>query len=66
MNRDVEFRGKKLTGLMGDSISTNIEQIFKWIKENCKGGAQYEGLVMLYTIEFDYDDDITLFTLKWL
>ncbi len=61
-----ELRSKKLTGLMGDSISENIEEIFEWIKATCKGGARFEGLAMLYTIEFDNYEDITLFTLRWL
>ena len=56
----------KITGLMGDSVSENIEDIFDWIKENCKGGAQFRGLTMLYSIEFDDHEDIALFTLRWL
>lgn len=62
----VELRGNKFTGMMGDYISSNIEEIFEWIKNNCKGGARFEGLIMLYTIKFDLNEDITLFTLRWL
>lgn len=66
VKQNPQIRDSKLTGLMGDSISNNIVEIFKWIEANCKGGARFEGLAMLYTIEFDNSEDIPLFTLKWL
>ncbi len=66
MSNDVSIYNSKITGLMGDYVSSNIEEIIDWIKLNCKGGARYEGLAMLYTLKFDREEDITLFSLRWL
>ena len=61
-----QLRDKCFTGFVDDHISRNKEDVMDWIQDNCKGGAIYEGMSVLYTIKFDLDEDITLFTLRWL
>ena len=61
-----QLRDKCFTGFQGDLVSSNIQEILDWIENNCKGGVQFDGLAMLYTLKFDNEEDIPLFTLRWL
>lgn len=45
--------------------NTLNDQLFEWIEANCSGKVGYECNPQTLSLYFEYDYDLTLFTLTW-